>query len=528
MREYNTTGVCIPSKHYMVDISDKVAEIRKMIDSGYYFTINRGRQYGKTTTLFELYDALMTQYVVISMSFERISESGFKDEHSFVEEFCRLLRREFRREPRIPNNIREEIDTLFKQSDGKASLGDLFDVILEWCNETEAPVVLIIDEIDYATNFQVFLDFLAQLRAGYISRNIEGIPTFQSVIFAGVTDVSLLGRIHGEDQCWTYIPWNIATDFDIDMSLSEAGIKGMLDEYEADHQTGMDTGSIARMIREYTNGYPYLVSRICQLIDEMLVPNIFPTLSKAWTAAGVEKVVNLIVRESSCLLYSLMDDIKYYDEFREQLKYMLLGGKSIPYRPYDTVQERLKMYGFIVTDGQEVQIANRIFEMRILRYLIGESAYSSEMSSEAEDHKSEFIKGGQLDVPLIMAKFIDSQQIIRHFQDEGREKFLAYISSIINGVGTCNIEGQNINGDRMDVVIHYNGRRYVIELKIWHDERYSEDGERQIIDYLDRFDLHEGYMLSFIFDENKKPGVNQAHIGNKLLYEGIVYAQRHN
>lgn len=207
---------------------------------------------------------------------------------------------------------------------------------------------------------------------------------------------------------------------------------------------------------------------------------------------------------------------------------MLFKGQSIDYYPDNYEQGQLMMYGFIMTDGQKVRIANRIFEMRILKYLIGESAFSSEMSREAQIHKPEFIKGGQLDVPLIMAKFIDSQQIIRHFQDEGREKFLAYISSIINGVGTCNIEGQNINGDRMDVVIHYNGRRYVIELKIWHDERYNEDGERQIIDYLDRFDLHEGYMLSFIFDENKKPGVNQAHIGNKLLYEGIVYAQRHN
>ena len=40
------------------------------------------------------------------------------------------------------------------------------------------------------------------------------------------------------------------------MSLSEEGIKGMLDEYEADHHTGMDTAAIAKSIREYTNGYP--------------------------------------------------------------------------------------------------------------------------------------------------------------------------------------------------------------------------------------------------------------------------------
>lgn len=35
----------------MVDLTDRVKEIKKMIDAGEYFTINRARQYGKTITL---------------------------------------------------------------------------------------------------------------------------------------------------------------------------------------------------------------------------------------------------------------------------------------------------------------------------------------------------------------------------------------------------------------------------------------------------------------------------------------------
>ena len=50
MKKFNTTAVCIQAKHYMVDISDRVSRIRKMVDAGEYFTINRARQYGKTTT----------------------------------------------------------------------------------------------------------------------------------------------------------------------------------------------------------------------------------------------------------------------------------------------------------------------------------------------------------------------------------------------------------------------------------------------------------------------------------------------
>ena len=50
MKRFNVTGICVPDKHYMVDIGDKLEKIKAMVDYGDYFTINRARQYGKTTT----------------------------------------------------------------------------------------------------------------------------------------------------------------------------------------------------------------------------------------------------------------------------------------------------------------------------------------------------------------------------------------------------------------------------------------------------------------------------------------------
>lgn len=46
---FNVTGPCIPSKHYMADMSEQIAQIRKMVDEGAYFTINRARQYVNIT-----------------------------------------------------------------------------------------------------------------------------------------------------------------------------------------------------------------------------------------------------------------------------------------------------------------------------------------------------------------------------------------------------------------------------------------------------------------------------------------------
>ena len=40
-------------------------------------------------------------------------------------------------------------------------MAEIFDCFTQWCMRTEKPLVLLVDEVDTATNNQVFLDFLA-------------------------------------------------------------------------------------------------------------------------------------------------------------------------------------------------------------------------------------------------------------------------------------------------------------------------------------------------------------------------------
>ena len=251
MKEFNTTAVCIPSKHYMVDLSERVAEIKKLVDAGKYFTINRARQYGKTTTLKALQQILRNEYTVISLSFEGISNAGYQTEGEFVQSFSRLIldQSEFFGVT-IPDVIIQALEKLAEQDSSKLKMDVLFRTIRRWAAANGSPIVLIIDEVDSATNNQVFLDFLGLLRDGYIARESDSVPALQSVILAGVTDVKhLKSKIRDEADAKENSPWNIAADFTIDMSLSETGIAGMLNEYEADHHTGMDTGAIAKQIR---------------------------------------------------------------------------------------------------------------------------------------------------------------------------------------------------------------------------------------------------------------------------------------
>lgn len=69
-RYFNITGCCYPEEHYMVDLSSRLKEIKKMIDKGQYFCINKGRQYGKTTTIMALEKYIEKDYVVVSVDFQ--------------------------------------------------------------------------------------------------------------------------------------------------------------------------------------------------------------------------------------------------------------------------------------------------------------------------------------------------------------------------------------------------------------------------------------------------------------------------
>ena len=135
---------------------------------------------------------------------------------------------------------------------------------------------------------------------------------------------------------------------------------------------------------------------------------------------------------------------------------------------------------------------------------------------------------GWLDIPKIMDHFIQEHNRIhkdqteKFLEEEGRERFITYVSAIINGTGTYDVEPQTRDHRRMDLVIHYLGRRYIVELKIWRSPRYNAEGEKQVSEYLNYFNLSTGYMLSFNFNKTKEPGVKRVQIGNKILFEGTV------
>lgn len=533
MKCFNTTGLCNPDKHYMVDITENLIEIKKMIDAGKYFTINRARQYGKTTTLNELAKYLGGKYLVISLDFQDIDNDVFETGGSFSQALARLFldAHEFSQAP-IPEEFLEAFEQFNVKETKNAKMDELFRILRRWCLKSNKPIVLMIDEVDSASNNQVFLDFLAQLRSLYLKRESDSKnKTLQSVILAGVTDVKhIRSKIRDEDQHKMNSPWNIAADYLIDMSFSPDGIRGMLNEYEADHQTGMDTGAIAQLIYDYTCGYPYLVSRLCQIMDENLVPGIFDDLSMAWSPRGMDEAVKVILADgNSSLFQSLTGKLENSPEMKDSIRKLLMEGEMIPYNVDNDAVLQLQMYGFVKRRNSIVTIANRIFETRLYNYFLSEEDIKNNaFTREGSLAKNIFVTDGKLNMHLILERFIQTYTPIfgsleeKFPEKDGRELFLLYLRPIINGTGNYYIEAQTRDQTRTDVVIDYLGKQYVIELKIWRGARYNEEGEKQLEEYLDYFRLDTGYMLSFNFNKKKETGVKRVDVGGKVLFEGVL------
>lgn len=296
---FNVNGLCYPDENYMVNLDERMKKIKKLVDSQKYFVINRARQYGKTTTLWALKQYLKEEYIVLSLSFQRMSSVVFQEEYTFSREFANMVLRIIQNKRQGIDGLAEaDVQALEQAAEGeKMNLPGLFHLLSNLCESAKRPVVLLIDEVDSASNNQVFLDFLGMLRDYYLDRRQTAI--FQSVILAGVYDIKNLKQKIRTDEVQRYnSPWNIAADFDIDMSFSAADIAGMLTDYERDHHTGMNVGRAAEVIYEYTSGYPYLVSRICMHLDEQVMGRDgFKTAQCVWSEMGIKEAVKILLNE---------------------------------------------------------------------------------------------------------------------------------------------------------------------------------------------------------------------------------------
>lgn len=512
-KKFNDTGLCVPGRHYMVDTSHKIKQIIRLVEEGEYFTINRPRQFGKTTTLSLLAKTLNQRedYLALNISFEGIDTVTYQNQEDFIVVFLEILIEEFEflDLPDITQFIKQHLTQVHNMHTLSTFLTELTRTVIQ-----EKLLVLMIDEVDKSSDNQLFLDFLGMLRRKYLRRNEGKDWTFQSVILAGVHDIKTLKMKIRPDQEKKYnSPWNIAVDFNVDLSFHPDEIATMLRDYSQDKHIQPDIPAIAEKLYYYTSGYPYLVSKLCKFIDEDIVsgrndPN--------WDVSDVDEAFTMIVKGSytTTLFDSLTKNLENNRELYENVFNIVINGQQIPFNMNVPVINLGVLYGILIDSPEGCKIHNRIYEQRIYNYMLTK-LFTSDRVAVQSSHPDYYTEGG-LNVALILQKFQEfmkehySQKDREFLEREGRLLFLSFLKPIINGKGFDFKEPNVADERRMDLVITCANKRYVVELKRWYGPKAHQKGLHQLSDYLDIYSLKQGYLLIYDFTKNKE--YKQEHI----------------
>lgn len=503
LKKFNITGTCIPERHYMADMSKKLDKITEMVFNGDYFTIDRPRQYGKTTTMYLLKKRLKENknYLVINISFEGIDSPTYEKHERFIPTVLNILsqRLEFMQE--------EELAALIEDNKTISNFNRLSVFFTKLVVQCGRKIVLMIDEVDKALNNQLFLDFLGMLRTKYLAKNQGEDHSFHSVILAGVHDVKTLkAKIHAEEKKMYNSPWNIAVDFKVAMALSPGEIAPMLEEYVKERRVKIDVPFFAEKLFYFTSGYPFLVSYLCKLIDEEILPG---KSKKEWEPHDLVQAVQMSLTEDNTNFDTLIKNLENNPELYELVFKIIMNEKEYSYNKDNPVIRFGTIYGILLGDRGRTKIHNRLYEQRIYNYMASKMETSGEMNF---DHVStSYIEpGGTLNIEKIIRKFQEfmieqySKKDKDFLERNGRLLFLAFIRPIINGVGLDFKEVQVSEEKRLDIVITFGTKKHIVELKIWRGEVYHREGIGQLCDYLDRQNERMGYLL--IYDLRKESG----------------------
>ena len=515
-KRFNVTGSCNPDRHYMVNTEKRFKAVEDLIDFGEYFTINRARQYGKTTMLQYIRRKLSERYLVIPLSFEGLDDGAFASHEAFGISFSKMMARQL-----AAIGKSEDLVGIWQKNAAK-SLDELSELITVFCNASFKPVVLTIDEVDKSSDNQLFLNFLGMLRNKFLEHNDGLGNTFHSVVLAGVYDIKNLKlKLRLDEEKKYNSPWNIAADFNVDMTFRPEEIAQMLGDYENDAHSGMDIKAISEEIYKYTTGYPFLVSYICKIIDERL--------EAAWTLDNVQQAVKIIAKgENVTLIDDLSKNLENNTELRDFLYSIAVNGQEYSYTMIDPMVKIANMFSYIRENPRgKTMIHNLVFEEALFMYFGNKKMF--EEGTRISPYVLNYVQNGKLNMEHVVTRFRDLMR--EEYRDstepflekEGRLLFLTFLKPIINGTGFYYVEPQTRDNRRMDLVVTYGQQEFIIELKIWRGEKYEENGRDQLSSYLATRGMDEGYLVTFDFSKNKKDTEPQwIEWNGKRIFEVIV------
>jgi hypothetical protein len=251
---------------------------------------------------------------------------------------------------------------------------------------------------------------------------------------------------------------------------------------------------------KFTRGQPWLVNALAR---ECVMKIHDGNYGEPITAEDISTAKEKIIRARGTHVDSLMERLKE-PRVRRVVEPVILGAARSAPRNDDDYRYVLDLGILRENENYALVPGNPMYAEILLRYLSFDEQQQFRM-----DYPTPFwLKGdGSLDMPALMAEF---QRFWRENSESHKEVYgykeamphlvmMAFLQRVVNGGGHIARE-MALGSGRLDLCVEFGAFRYAVELKM--KRNFSpEKSYPQLVGYLDRLGLPEGWMA--VFDEDK-------------------------
>lgn len=514
MRFFNTAGPINTNDHYCIPPLTRfnLEQMMTLIQQKKYFVLHAPRQVGKTSYLLALTEYLNQQAEYRAL-YVNVEEAQAVRED--IEAAMRMITNRIASDARdfLKDRFPLEVKSQILESSAGDALGEL---LTQWSENSEKPLILLIDEIDALVG-DTLISVLRQLRAGYYKR-----PEFfpQSIILCGVRDVRDY-RIHsgaGKAIITGGSAFNIKAESLRLGDFTQQDVETLYTQHTTETGQPFTTEAIT-LAWHLTQGQPWLVNALAYETTFNLAAG--RDRSHPITAEMIQLAKENLILRRETHLDQLVDKLQE-PRVRRVISPILTGGElDIAVRDDDI--QYVEDLGLVRRTPHGPQIANPIYREIIPRQLNFITQLNFESTIQPQWYKTQ---DGRLDIDKLLSAF---QQFFRQNSEVWVERFdykeagpqlllQAFLQRIVNGGGRVERE-YGLGRKRTDLLLIYphshltdrpndqnkEVQRVVLELKIRHGnlEEMIAEGLEQTWQYMDRANSREGHLILFDRDPQK-------------------------
>jgi hypothetical protein len=383
------------------------------------------------------------------------------------------------------------------------------------CLVEPKPLVILFDEVDVLEN-DPLVRFLRLLRSGFVTRGVGKFPV--SIALVGMRDLKdYLIKAKDGKPVNSGSPFNIKADSAMLSNFSKTDVCTLF--FQRTEETGQQiTQEALDYVYEQSGGQPWIVN---SLFMRATLRILDAESTETVTLEHVRQAREQMIEARETHLDSLGERLR--DPRVKSVIQTIITGSSNPLGRINPDVELTMDLGLVKWNSDTgFTIANPVYEEILTRYISSEYHDSFPPPSSWQWQKP----NGELDMDNLLREF---QKFWRRHSEIWEEKadyteafphllLMAFLQRVTNGNGDIDRELAAGRG-RMDLMVEYAGKCYIIEVKIIHyydtPDAVREEGLEQIRKYRDKMDaLAPAYLV--IFD--RRPNAKELSWDEKISW----------